>query len=215
MNKLKYKKFNLLPEFGTNTYAVWDSESKEAVLIDVAYPDRTIIEFIRENDLVIRYLINTHGHGDHIAGNVMITEEFRVPLLIHEKDEEMLLAPETNLSKFWGQKVISPGADQLLSGGEMLQLGAFKLQIIHTPGHTRGGICIFVDGYLISGDTIFAGSVGRTDLPGGDMDQLLNSIQQKLFKLPDETVILPGHGPESTIGQEKIENPFAGLAARF
>ncbi len=215
MEQIEYKTFNLLPEFGTNTYLIWDKISREAFLIDVASPDRSVVDFIRKEGLTLKYLFNTHGHGDHIAGNEMIKNEFDVPLLIHSADADMLLSSDKNLSTYWGQRVLSPAADIKLTGGEEFSLGDTKIMIIHTPGHSQGGISIRIENLVFSGDTLFAGSVGRTDLPGGNMDRLIKSIKEKLFSLPEDTKILPGHGPASTIETEMIENPFAGIAAKL
>ncbi len=208
---MKYIKYNLLPSFDTNTYLVWDEDSMEAMLIDVAAPSKEIINEIKSLNLKLKFLINTHGHGDHIGGNKSIKENFDIQLLIHEDDAETITDPHKNLSTFWGDGIISPSADIKLKGGEKFKLGNKELTVIHTPGHSEGGISILIKNLLFSGDTLFAGAIGRDDIPGGDYNTLVKSIQEKLFKLPDDTIVLPGHGPYTTIGREKKGNPYVGL----
>ncbi len=212
---MKVEILNVLPEFGTNTYIVWDEETKEAMIIDPAAPSHEIIELIEGKDLIPKFLVNTHGHGDHIAGNGMIKGHFDLRFIIHQKDSEMLKDAAKNLSLYWNQNVISPDADVKLTKEFSFELGSKMVQVIPTPGHSNGGICLLVDGLLFSGDTLFAESIGRTDLPGGDYDTLIASIKEKLFILPEETVVYPGHGPKTTIGDEVVGNPFVGLAARL
>jgi glyoxylase-like metal-dependent hydrolase (beta-lactamase superfamily II) len=132
---------------------------------------------------------------------------------IHEQDAPMLNDPQKNLSVHWGENLSFPEADIKLNDGDIFKLGNKEITVIHTPGHSLGGICLFVDDLLFCGDTFFAGSIGRTDLPGGNYQTLINSIQKKLFDLGDQVTAFPGHGPETTIGQEKVSNPFAGLNA--
>ena len=208
---MKYKKYNLLSSFDTNTYLVWDEDSMEAMLIDVAAPSQEIINEIKSLNLKLKFLINTHGHGDHIGGNKSIKQNFDIQLLIHEDDAETITDPYKNLSTFWGDGIISPSADIKLKGGEKFKLGNKELTIIHTPGHSEGGISILIKNLLFSGDTLFAGAIGRADMPGGDYNTLVRSIREKLFKLPDDTIVLPGHGPSTYIGREKRENPYVGL----
>lgn len=208
---MKIKTYNLLPEFGTNTYLVWDEKSKEAVLFDVAAPSQKLANEIRELGLNLKYLFLTHGHGDHIAGIEMIKNEFTVELGIHELDAEMLTNAQQNLSTYWNQNVVAPQADLYFKDGDKFQVGELEIKVIHTPGHTKGGVCFLIANILISGDTLFAESIGRTDLPGGDYQILLNSIKEKLFTLPGNTVVYPGHGPETTIEDEKVGNPFVGI----
>ena len=212
---IKYKIFHLLPEFGTNTYLVWDEVSKEAILIDPANVSEELLSFIHKKSLVCKYILNTHGHADHIAGNSFFKEHLNVPLLIHEEDSAMLQNAKQNLSSYIGNDLISPKADLLLHDGDELSLGNELGKIIHTPGHTIGGICIQFSQYLFSGDTLFAESIGRTDFPNGSLKELKKSIQQKLFTLPDETIVLPGHGESTTIEKEKIENPFVGIVSKL
>lgn len=202
---MEYRSF-IVGDIMTNCYLVWSG--KAAGVIDPGGPVGGIIDFIKEQGLVLKWIVNTHGHADHIAGNGMLRKEFNAPLYIHGGDREMLLEPAANLSVFMGMGITSPDADKLIKEGDLLNLESEALQVIETPGHTAGGISLYTKGLLFAGDTLFFESIGRTDLPGGDHQQLLKSIREKLMTLPPETIVLPGHGETTTIEHESRWNSF-------
>lgn len=196
----------------TNCYLLACPDTREAMIIDPgAFSPgevKTILGLISQHDLKPRYILNTHGHIDHIAGNGQIKASTGADLLIHAKDAGMIVSGALNGSFMFGQEVVSPPADRQLKDGEQIKLGKLAIKVLHTPGHTPGCICLYVEGNLFSGDTLFAGSIGRTDLPGGDEKQIIESIIKKLMTLQDETIVRPGHGPRTTIGAEREKNPF-------
>jgi len=191
-----------------NCYVVGDRISKEAIIIDPGDNHEEIIEVARSEGLVIRGIINTHCHGDHILANSAIKNRFGCPILIHKLDAPGLEDPSINLSVMMGQSMVSPPADRLLEDGDEIEVGGTILRVIHTPGHSQGSICLLADDVLFSGDTLFAGGIGRCDFPGGDYEVLINSINDKLLVLPDDTPVYPGHGPATTIGRERTTNPW-------
>lgn len=190
--------------FGTNCYLVADAVTREACLIDPGSDPEPIKNYIKKEGLNLKFIINTHGHGDHIGANA----SFRAPIFIHSSDADFLTDPDKNLSRAFMAGIVSPKAGRLVEEGDIIRLGSLELKILHTPGHTQGSISIVTDGLVFTGDALFAGSIGRTDLASGDHDQLIRSITDKLFTLKDDTVIYPGHGERSTIGEEKKSNPF-------
>lgn len=203
---IRIETYNLLPAFATNTYLVFDDASTQAMIIDPAAPSGQLLNRIK--DLKVTYIVNTHGHGDHIGGNVWFRDKTQAKVAIHKADADMLTDARKNLSAYMEMPLEHRKADLLLEDGDYIELGSFKFRVIHTPGHTKGGICLLCDKFLISGDTLFEQSIGRTDLPGGDFEQLNASIRDKLFILDDDVVVFPGHGPQTTIGIEKKINPF-------
>jgi glyoxylase-like metal-dependent hydrolase (beta-lactamase superfamily II) len=212
---MKYKIYNLDVSLGTNTYLVWDEVSKDACIIDPSNKGQKILDFIKENNLNVKLIINTHAHYDHIGGNIFFKESLNIPVCTSKEASEAITDPKKNLSAYTGNEVRSPKADKILNDKDVIKLGDKKLTIITTPGHSACGISIYCDNLLFSGDTLFAESVGRTDLPGGNMNTLIKSIKEKLFILPDDVIVLPGHGGSTTIEYEKIGNPFVGIAARL
>ena len=202
------KRFNILPEFGTNTYLVWDKDSREALLIDPAAASEDIINYVNTNSLNMTAIVNTHGHVDHIGGNKYFHEKWDVPIFIHSADAMKLIDPRQNLSSYMDEEIISPAADRLLESGDKIRLGKKELEVIHTPGHTAGGICLLYDFLLFAGDTLFKGSIGRTDFPDGDFETLKHSIKTRIYVLADQTMVFPGHMEATRVGIEKRENPF-------
>ncbi len=207
---MKIYKFNV-GSFGVNNYLVRQERSTNAILIDAGEEPAPILEKIRKEKLNLVYLINTHGHGDHIAGNERILEETGAELLIHELDVPFLSDPFLNLSAVMGFRLQSPPANRTLSDGDVIELDDLKFKVIHTPGHTPGHISLFCDGQAFVGDVIFNGSIGRTDFPLASAQQLVDTIRNKIYALPDTTRLHPGHGPETTVGNEKKNNPFVSM----
>ena len=193
---------------GTNCYIVYCETSHEAAIVDPGGNAAEIMRLVRREKLLVKYIINTHGHADHIMGLAEVKAATGAPVLIHEADDEMLTNGELNLSGFMGPKISVAAADQTLVAGDIIEFGTVKLTVRHTPGHTPGGICLVGDGIVLSGDTLFAESIGRTDFPGGSYQQLIDSIQEQLMTLPDDTKVFPGHGPDTTIGWERKMNSF-------
>ncbi len=193
---------------GTNCYIVYCENSRAAAIIDAGGNANEIMRTVRRENLAVQYLINTHGHADHILGLAEVKKQTGAPVLIHEADNNMLTDAALNLSGFMGSGFTVGAADQLLHDGDVIEFGSVKFTVRHTPGHTPGGICLISDGVVFSGDTLFAESVGRTDFPGGSHQQLISSIKKQLMILPDDTQVLPGHGPDTTIGWERKMNSF-------
>lgn len=198
----------LLPEYGTNTWLLYDDNSLEGILVDPAAPSEKLFERIHSLALKIKWIFNTHGHGDHIGGNNYFAQKLAAPLAIHQDDAAMLTDNRKNLSEYMGTPLKNVAADLMLEDGQSFPLAEYQIKVIHTPGHTPGCICLYIDKYLISGDTLFELSIGRTDFPGGSHAQIIKSIREKLFILPDDVIVFPGHGPQTTIGLEKSNNPF-------
>lgn len=192
----------------TNCYLVYCTESLECAIVDPGAEAQKIFHLITKKSLNPVVLLNTHGHIDHIGANKDIKERFNIPLCIHALDKSMLEnVQQLELSFFLGAKE-SPSPDKYLEDGDMVKLGKSSLQVIHTPGHSPGSVSFLGDGFILSGDTLFYGGVGRADLPGGSWDELERSIKNKILTLPDETIVLPGHGPATSVGQERNLNPF-------
>jgi hydroxyacylglutathione hydrolase len=194
--------------FETNCYIIGDPETREGIIIDPGGEGERIAEIVGECALIIKYIINTHAHFDHIGANQFLKETFGAKILVHSLDAEMMKNPELNLSACTGKEVINLIADGLLEDGEKIKFGKTVLEVLHTPGHTPGSICFLTHNEIFTGDTLFAGSVGRTDLPGGSQCQLIRSIAKKLKPLPGSLAVYPGHGPVTTMDAEKKVNPY-------
>jgi glyoxylase-like metal-dependent hydrolase (beta-lactamase superfamily II) len=210
---MKLKTFPLNP-FEMNCYVYYDENSGEGVIIDPgAYTEdekKELSDFISSNNIQIKYILNTHGHIDHVMGNRWAKDTFSVPLYIHKEDMPLLDKAVEQGEMFGIAITKSPEPDKLIDEGETIKFGDCTFDIIHTPGHSPGGLC-FVDDknkIIIAGDTIFHGSIGRTDLPGGDMEALINSIKTKIFQYADDFALYPGHYEQTTVGEEKSLNPF-------
>ena len=193
---------------GTNCYIAYCENTKKAVIIDPGGDAAKILAAVTREGLLVEAVINTHGHADHVLANVKVQEATGAPLWIHSADAYMLGSGSRNLSAFLGGATSCGKADRLLADGEVLPIGDFTLTVLHTPGHTPGGISLLFDKTVFVGDTLFAESIGRTDFPGGSYSQLIHSIQTKLMALDDEVKAYPGHGPATTIGWERRQNPF-------
>lgn len=189
---------------GANCYLVSDPQTKEACLIDPGADPEIIKGYIRREGLNLRFIINTHGHADHIGANGF----FGVPIYIHALDKDFLADAELNLSAPFFLNITSPEASRLLDDGDEITLGKLKFGVVHTPGHTPGSISLLLGNAVFTGDTLFRSSVGRTDFEYGNEAALFQSISEKLLVLNDETVVYPGHGEKSTIKEELRSNPF-------
>lgn len=194
--------------YAANCYIVYCEDTKEGIVIDPGDEGDRILKRVEELNLDVKYIILTHGHGDHIGGLKEVKEGTQAPILIHEGDRELLNDGTKNLSSVMATGSVQLEADRFVKDGEELSFGNYSAKIIHTPGHTPGGISINIDGSLFTGDTLFTGSIGRTDFPGGSYEQIINSIKEKLVPFSDDIIVYPGHGPSSTIGREKVSNPF-------
>lgn len=194
-----------------NCYLYVCPETRQGVLIDPGADGERLKRWVKEHDADIRYILLTHGHGDHIGAVEMLRRAYRVQVGIHAADAPLLADVELNLSAHWGNPATCAPADLLLEDREKLAVGKVELTVIHTPGHTGGSCCFLTSEALFAGDTLFYESMGRTDLPGGSEQDMEQSIKQKLLPLPDETLVLPGHGKETTIGWEKKHSPCINL----
>lgn len=194
--------------YAANCYVLYSEKDKEGIIVDPGGDADDILKYVEDNDIGIKYIVLTHGHGDHIAGVMDLKNKLDVDLLIHQADADMLKDGQMNLSSIMAIGSIEITPDGFLNDGDQLEFGDVKLSVIHTPGHTLGGICLLYDDVLITGDTLFKGSIGRTDLQGGNYETIINSIKEKLLVLPGKTKVYPGHGPESTIEYERNNNTF-------
>ena len=202
-----------LGPFQVMTYLVACPETREAVIIDPAGEEDKILALIQTQGVTIKYILNTHGHSDHVLGNPKLKEVLKVPACMHEADDRFFSDPaiRDKSSKELGLPPPDP-ADIRLKDEDILEVGTLNIKVIPTPGHTPGSVCYLVNGNLFCGDTLFVGAVGRTDLIGGSLDTLLESLEKRIIVLPKETIVWPGHDygdtPTSTIGREMQENPY-------
>jgi glyoxylase-like metal-dependent hydrolase (beta-lactamase superfamily II) len=193
-----------------NCYILGDEESKEAVVIDPGGDEDAILEVLKNHSLQLKTIIDTHGHFDHVDANQPLKDATGALIAIHEADAAMLAKPSAEAMFFTGNRLRLSQADILLKEGDVLSVGNFRLRVLHTPGHTPGGLSLVVEGHTLVyvGDLLFQGSIGRTDFPGGSLDDLINAVKTKIFTLGDNYTVYPGHGPVTTVGQERKYNPF-------
>jgi hydroxyacylglutathione hydrolase len=199
--------------FQENTYLITDKTGLCAIVDPGCYTreeQASVQDYISKNNLKPALLLNTHCHIDHVLGNYFIHDTYQLPLHMHRGELPVLHAVETYAESMGIRYKASPEPEVFLEPGDVVTLGDTKLRVLFTPGHSPASICFYnqADGYLIGGDVLFLDSIGRYDLPGGNLDTLLQSIREQLFTLPDETIVYPGHGPHTTIGREKKYNPF-------
>jgi len=198
--------------FGENTYVVWVPGRSDCVVIDPGLEPDRILDFVYQRKLKVAAILNTHGHGDHIAGNRAVKEAFPdAPLIIGADEVPLLSDPDQNLSRPFGWSVTSPPADRLVREGDAVEAAGLRFEVLELPGHSPGHVVFVVREkpiLVFGGDVLFQGSIGRFDFPGSDGKLLMQGIRRKLYTLPDDTVVYPGHGPDTTIGHEKRTNPF-------
>lgn len=192
-------------------YIVGDEESGEGLVIDPAADTDRILSEATAAGLTIKYIVNTHAHVDHTSGNADMKEKTGAELIIHRDDADMLLSTPPMMLRMFGGKA-SPPADRTVEDGDRITVGSVELEVIHTPGHSPGGMALYTPGYVFTGDTLFVEGLGRTDLPGASWDAMYASITKRILTLPGDTVVLPGHNygrtPTSTIQNERVNNPF-------
>ena len=213
---IQIKSFTFNP-FAENTYILYD-ETKECVIIDPGcyeeYEKKEIESFVEANELKVVQLLNTHCHIDHVFGNKWVKDRYGVKLAIHKEDEVTLNAVPSYAPAYGFTNFESTNADTYLEDGGQIKFGTSILDIVFVPGHSPGHVAFYnlEQNFCIGGDVLFDGSIGRTDLPGGNHDQLINNIREKIFQWPDDVVVYCGHGPETTVGKEKRTNPFCAIA---
>ncbi|MEW5806224.1 MAG: MBL fold metallo-hydrolase [Acidobacteriota bacterium] len=194
--------------FEGNVYLLTGNSGRAGAIFDPGIESEFLLDTIKKEEIELLYVINTHCHVDHAACNDHFLKNTKAKLLVHPLDKGFLSTLKEQGYFFGVRASNSPPPDIELKDGDDIIIDGMTLKVIHTPGHTPGGVCFYFEGKLIAGDTLFAGSVGRTDLPGGSFNELISSIKCKLFALPEETIVHPGHGPSTTIGEEKKFNPF-------
>ena len=197
--------------FAENTYVAWGATRTDCVVVDPGTEPEAILAFLRDQGLNPAAILNTHGHADHIAGNAPLKAAYPdAPLVIGAGDAPLLTDPELNVSRSFGFDIVSPPADRLVREGDTVVFAGLTLDIREIPGHSPGHIVYVVrdEGIVFGGDVLFRGSIGRTDFPGGSFEALASGIRAKLYTMPDETVVYPGHGPVTNVGHEKRTNPY-------
>lgn len=203
-------KYACMGSIGTNCYMLVNKDNNEGIMIDTADDYERAVSFVDKCGCTLKAVLLTHGHYDHMTVSRQIADKYGVSIYAGEHEKNVLADPAVNLSAGMGSRGVSMKADVWVKDGETLSISGIGIKAIHTPGHTEGGMSYYVEEIhsLFSGDTLFAESVGRTDFPGGSMGDIVRSIKEKLFVLPDETVVFPGHGEGTSIGHEKKYNPY-------
>ena len=202
----------LVSECYTNCYLCMNTDTKEGFIVDPGDDALKISVNVSNIEMIPKAILLTHGHGDHIGGVQDIVDAYQVPVYIHKGDVPYLSDPELNLSAYSNPTPIKVKAEIIeVKQGDHITCGDIDLEVLETPGHTPGGVCYYMEGLVFVGDTLFRDSVGRTDFPNGSYETLMESIKTQLYKLPDNTMVYPGHGPETNIGYEKQYNPFVGV----
>ena len=204
--------------FAVFAYIVACKNTNEALVIDPAAEEDRIFKEAESRGYTIKYIVNTHSHIDHVMGNRRMKELTNAEIIIHEKESIALIQQSSSMMQMFHAQP-SPPADITVRDGDIITVGKISLKVLNTPGHSPGSICLYNKGMVFTGDTLFVGGVGRTDLGGGSLQQLVSSIRDKLFVLPDDTIVAPGHNygdtPKSTIGKEKVYNPYVGERAVY
>lgn len=204
--------------FAVFAYIVACKTTKEALVIDPAAQEERIVEEARSRGYTIKYIVNTHSHIDHIMGNRRTKELTGAEIVIHEREAQSLIRQDPGMMHMFGAEP-SPPADIMVRDGDVITIGKTSLEVMHTPGHSPGSICLYRKGMVFTGDLLFVGGVGRTDLNGGSWEVLVDSIRKRVFTLPDDTVVAPGHNygdaPQSSVGREKVYNPYVGSRAVY
>ena len=195
-----------LGSYGTNCYVLGDTSVGKAFIIDPGTSE--VMQSLEKHELTPEAILLTHGHHDHIGGIQGILKDYNIPVYIHKADADYLHNPALNLSEYSASPIRIDGDIRLVKEGDTLNCGDITVNVLETPGHTPGGVCYIMEGLIFAGDTLFRDSIGRTDFDGGDYDTLIQAIQNKLYTLPESTMVYPGHGPETQISYEKQYNPF-------
>lgn len=190
--------------YQANCYILMDKKSKEGIVVDPGEYSDLILQELNKMNCKVKYILLTHGHVDHVSAVKKVRDVLKAPVCINEKDEEAILKS----LQLFGTPETCGAADIKIKEGDSFKIGEKDIKCIETPGHSLGGMCFIVDDIIFTGDTLFEGSIGRTDFYGGNFEILINSIKEKILTLPEDTLVLPGHGMETTVGKEKISNPF-------